>query len=180
MSEPTHLKHRRAAEEGYPKLSFGIVTVSSSRYRAKVRGEAFDDRSGDTAQKIIEESGHTVRSRTIVDDDPNMIRLAVLKQLFEEGCDVCVTLGGTGVSPRDYTLEALRPLFDRELTGFQHVFYAKSYSEIGSAAMLSRSTAGLIGGRPVFCLPGAPEAASTALPIILDEIKHLLSVANQR
>lgn len=180
MSGHTHEKHRHMAEETYGTLTFGLVTVSSSRYRAKLSGQPFDDRSGDAAARIIVQAGHSVRSRTLVDDDVHMIRLAVLKQLFEDGCDICVTLGGTGVSPRDYTIEALRPLFDRELTGFQHLFYTKSYAEIGEAAMLSRCTGGVVGGKLVFCLPGAPEAAETGVPIILGEAKHLLGVANQR
>jgi len=179
MAPHTHEKHRMAAEQAYSKLRFGLITVSSSRYAAKKQGLEVKDESGDSAQRIIEASGHSVVSRVIVDDEKHMIRLAVLKQLFEAGCDVCVTLGGTGVSPRDYTVEAVRPLFDRELTAFQNLFFEKSYSEIGSAAMLTRTTAGVIGGKLVFCLPGAPEAAATGLNIVLSEAKHLLSVANQ-
>jgi|BEDMetMinimDraft_2_1075160.scaffolds.fasta_scaffold07132_2 molybdenum cofactor biosynthesis protein B len=180
MGLHTHEKHRRAAEQEVGHLRFGVITVSSSRYRAKMRGEEIGDESGDNAARLIEGAGFSVASRRVVDDDVHMIRLNVLKQLFEEGCDVCVTLGGTGVSPRDYTVEAVRPLLDRELTGFQQLFFEKSLSEVGSAAMMTRSTGGIIGGRLVFSLPGAPEAASTGLKIILSEVKHLYSIANKR
>ena len=180
MGLHTHEKHRRAAEQEVGGLRFGVITVSSSRYRAKMKGEQFSDQSAENAVRLIEAAGFSVASTKVVDDDVHMIRLNVLKQLFEEGCDVCVTLGGTGVSPRDYTVEAVRPLLDRELTGFQQLFFEKSLSEVGSAAMMTRSTGGIIGGRLVFSLPGAPEAASTGLKIILSEVKHLYSIANKR
>ncbi|MEM0121760.1 MAG: MogA/MoaB family molybdenum cofactor biosynthesis protein [Thermoprotei archaeon] len=175
----THEKHRGLAEQEVGVLNFGVITVSSSRYWAKMRGEELCDESGENAVRQIEAAGHRVTSRKVVDDDVHMIRFNVLKQLFEEDCNVCVTLGGTGVSPRDFTIEAIRPLLDKELTGFQQLFVEKSLSEIGSAAMMTRSTGGVLGGRLVFSLPGAPEAASTGLKIILSEVKHLYSIANQ-
>jgi molybdenum cofactor biosynthesis protein B len=175
----THEKHRAAADQKVGELGFGLITVSSSRYRAKLQGQDVADESANNAESLIRAAGHVVRSRVTVDDDIHMIRLHVLKQLFEEGCDVCVTLGGTGVSPRDFTIQAVRPLLDWELTAFQQLFFEKSYAEIGSAAMLSRSTGGILGGKAVFCLPGAPEAAVTGLKIILAEVKHIVSVANQ-
>jgi len=135
----THEKHRRAAEQEVGGLRFGVITVSSSRYRAKMKGEQFSDQSAENAVRLIEAAGFSVASTKVVDDDVHMIRLNVLKQLFE-----------------------------------------KSLSEVGSAAVMTRSTGGIIGGRLVFSLPGAPEAATTGLNIILSEVKHLYSIANKQ
>ena len=90
--------------------------------------------------------------------------------------DAVLVTGGTGVSPRDLTVEALAPLFDRTLDGFGELFRMLSYAEIGAAAMLSRACAGLVGQVPVFLIPGSPSAIRLAVErLILPELGHLLS-----
>ena len=86
--------------------------------------------------------------------------------------------GGTGVAPRDVTVEAIAPLFDKQLPGFGELFRALSFAEVGSAAYLSRASAGIAGGKPVFLLPGAPQAVELAMErLILPEAAHLVAQA---
>jgi molybdenum cofactor biosynthesis protein B len=100
--------------------------------------------------------------------------------LARPGVDVVVATGGTGFSPRDLTLEAVAPLFDRPLEGFGELFRMLSYQQVGAAAMLSRAAAGLIGDRAVFLLPGSPKAVTLAMEaLILPEAGHLLSQARR-
>ena len=108
------------------------------------------------------------------------IAAAVDRALAAAGCDVVLVSGGTGVAPRDVTLEAVAPLFDKELPGFGELFRSLSFAEIGAAAMLSRAAAGVARGRAIFLLPGSPAALDLALGrLILPEAAHLLSQARR-
>jgi molybdenum cofactor biosynthesis protein B len=126
---------------------------------------------------MIQASGYTLASSKIVDDDVGMIRLGLLKSLYEEKADVVVLTGGTGLAPRDVTVEAVGPLLDKALEGFGDLFRKVSYDQVGSAALLSRATAGSTGGKLVFCLPGSPRAVETALDLILPELPHGVHIA---
>jgi len=172
-------KHRHEAERSIESPVFGLLVISSSRYHALKRNQSVKDESGDLAQKILVEHGYKVGSRLLVNDDVHAIRLNVLKQLFEVNCDACVTMGGTGVSPRDVTVEAVKPLLDKELIGFSEILRAESYKKIGGAAMMTRAVAGVISGKVVVCLPGSPDSVQTGLALILGELKHLIHIARQ-
>ena len=104
--------------------------------------------------------------------------LGAVVEAFERGAEIVVTSGGTGIASRDVTIESIRPLFDKELTGFGEIFRLMSYEEIGTAAVMTRATAGIIrsSGRAmaVFCLPGSLGAAKTGIKIILNEAGHVL------
>ena len=94
--------------------------------------------------------------------------------------DVVLVTGGTGLAPRDVTIEAVEPLFDKGIPGFGELFRMLSFAEIGAAAMLSRATAGLASGRAIFLLPGSPAALELALSrLVLPEIAHLLAQARR-
>jgi molybdenum cofactor biosynthesis protein B len=108
------------------------------------------------------------------------IRGAIRRMLALPGVDVVVLTGGTGFSPRDVTIDAVRPLLDQEVDGFGELFRALSYQQVGAAAMLSRAAAGLAGDKAVFLLPGSPKAVSLAMEkLILPETAHLLSQARR-
>ncbi len=169
-----HEEHR---SKGKKNVSISIITVSTSRYEKMKRNLPFEDESADTAAKIIEEAGHTVKSRKVVDDHKGLIRLEVLKSIYEDGSDVVILTGGTGISSRDVTVEAIRPLLDKELEGFSEIFRSESFKEVGAAAYLSRALAGSLDGRLVFCLPGSPEAVRLGLKLILPELPHALYIA---
>jgi len=154
-------------------LGFAVITVSDSR-----RPE--DDTSGRTIREMAAASGHRVEDSTLVPDDVAAIRAALRRMLALPGVDVVVTTGGTGLSPRDLTLEAAGPLLDRPVEGFGELFRMLSYHQVGAAAMLSRAAAGLIGERAVFLLPGSPKAVALAMEkLILPEAGHLLAQARR-
>jgi len=116
----------------------------------------------------------------VVPDDVAAIRGAVRRFLATRGIDVVVLTGGTGFAPRDVTLDAVAPLFDTPVEGFGELFRMLSWQQVGAAAMLSRATAGLIGDRAVFLLPGSPKAVSLAMEkLILPETAHLLGQARR-
>lgn len=152
------------------------MTVSTSRYNAKVEGGNSADESGDVAVREISKLGHDVARRELVSDDARMIQSEAEKFLGGSD-DVLVFLGGTGVSPRDLTIETVRPFFEKELEGFGELLRSVSFRKLGAAAMLSRATAGVAGGKLFLCLPGSPDAARVALRSFGREIPHVLFVA---
>jgi molybdenum cofactor biosynthesis protein B len=163
-------EHRRAASA---VLGFAVVTVSDSRSPA-------NDTSGDAIRNLISSSGHRIVDSALVPDDVAAIRAAVRRLLALPDTDVVVTTGGTGFSPRDVTLEALRPLLERTIDGFGELFRMLSFQQVGAAAMLSRAAAGLVGAKAVFLLPGSPKAVALAMEkLILPEAAHLVGQARR-
>jgi molybdenum cofactor biosynthesis protein B len=158
-------QHRRTAPA---VLGFAVITVSDSR-------KAEDDTSGKILADLALAAGHRVESMRIVRDEVSVIRRAVREALGLDGVDVVVLTGGTGFSPRDVTLDAVEPLLESRIDGFGELFRMLSWQQVGSAAMLSRATAGLAGDRAVFLLPGSPKAVTLAMEsLILPEAGHLL------
>jgi molybdenum cofactor biosynthesis protein B len=158
-------QHRRTAPA---VLGFALITVSDSR-------KAEDDTSGKILADLALAAGHRVESMRIVRDEVSAIRRAVREALTLDGVDVVVLTGGTGFSPRDVTLDAVEPLLESRIDGFGELFRMLSWQQVGSAAMLSRATAGLAGDRAVFLLPGSPKAVTLAMEsLILPEAGHLL------
>lgn len=155
------------------RLCFALITVSDSRTPET-------DTSGRTMRERIEAAGHAVASARIVRDEIPEVHAAVLAALEEAGVDVVAVSGGTGFSPRDVTIEAASPLFERPIEGFGELFRMLSFADVGPAAMLSRATAGLAQGRAIFLLPGSPKAVALALDrLILPEAGHLLGQARR-
>ena len=149
-------------------LGFAVITVSDSR-------RPNNDTSGERIEALATAGGHRVIDRRIVPDDIESIRDAVEKLAQRAEVDVVVLSGGTGLSPRDVTLEAIEPLFSRSIDGFGELFRMLSHRQVGAAAMLSRASAGVIGDRAVFALPGSPKAVELAMEeLILPEAGHLL------
>jgi len=167
MSRQEHLAE---APEG---LGYALVTVSDTRTEA-------DDLSGRRMKELVEGAGQRVVEKLIVRDEAAAIRGAVSALLSTEEVDVVVVSGGTGVAPRDVTIEAVEPLLERGLPGFGEIFRALSYRQVGAAAMLSRAAAGVARGRAVFLLPGSPKAVELAMAeLILPEAGHLVGQARR-
>jgi molybdenum cofactor biosynthesis protein B len=139
-------------------------------------GSEYTDDSGDLAARLILESGHKVDTRTLLPDEKIRIRRAV-KDFLEGGTHVLVLIGGTGVSRSDVTVETVVPFFEKELTGFGELLRNVSYQTIGSAALLTRATAGTARGKLIVCLPGSPGGVETALLSFISEFPHIVSVA---
>lgn len=159
-------QHRRhAAREG--SLRSGVVTVSDQRTES-------DDASGCYLMEQLASSGHSVVRYRIVANEPPALE-AEAAACLQAQCDVVFFSGGTGLSRRDRTYETLQPRFDRELVGFGELFRWLSFREIGSAAMLSRATAGVIDHTLVFLLPGSPNAVRLAWERLIEpELLHVI------
>lgn len=137
-----------------------VITISDTRTPET-------DKSGNTLAERITAAGHTLVHRTIVRDDVRKIRAEVRKLVKRRDVDVVITTGGTGLTGRDVTVEALRPLFDKEIEGFGVVFHMVSFKKINTSTIQSRATAGVMAGTYVFCLPGSPGACKDAWDEIL-------------
>jgi molybdenum cofactor biosynthesis protein B len=167
MSVEEHRKRAPAV------LGFGVLTVSDTR-------GPDDDAGGNGLRELAAAAGHRVESSAWVADDVELIRAALRQMLAVPAMDVVVATGGTGFAPRDVTVEAVAPLFERPIEGFGELFRMLSYAQVGAAAMLSRAAAGLIGRQAVFLLPGSPKAALLAMEkLILPEAPHLLALVRQ-
>jgi molybdenum cofactor biosynthesis protein B len=152
-------------------LGLAILTVSDSRTPES-------DRSGDRIAELASAAGHDIVARRLEPDAIERIRAGLDGMLSEPGVRWIVMTGGTGPAPRDVTVEAIQPLFERELPGFGELFRMLSYRDIGSAAMLSRACAGVVAGRPVFLLPGSTAAVELAMErLILPQIGHVVDLA---
>ena len=133
------------------------------------------DETGKTAMRLIEETGHKVAAYMIVNNDKEKILEVFNTLCSDEGIQVIITSGGTGIGVRDKTVDTIQGLFDRRLDGFGEFFRSLSHEEIGIAAIMSRATAGVVSGKPVFCLPGSRGAMETALTkIIFPVLGHML------
>jgi molybdenum cofactor biosynthesis protein B len=139
-------------------------------------GTEYNDESGDLASHLILEAGHKVETRTLLPDEKVMIR-RVVQDFLKSRAHVLVLIGGTGVSPSDVTVETAVPFFEKELTGFGELLRNISYQTIGSAALLTRATAGTAKGKLIVCLPGSPSGVEIALQNFISEFPHIVSVA---
>lgn len=159
-------EHRSSAPR---RVACFVLTVSDTRTTAT-------DTSGDAVASLLTSDGHTVAGRAILRDEPAEVTAAVRAQLIDDNVRAIVTTGGTGVSRRDSTYEAITALFDKRLDGFGELFRMLSFQEIGPAAMLSRATAGIANGRAIFVLPGSESAVRLAMTrLILPELGHVVS-----
>lgn len=162
----THEEHEAIAKEMFKSVRVSVITISDTRTES-------EDVSGRIIIETLRDAGHKIYKYTICKDDVIEIRKAVLEAL--KGSDVIITNGGTGVSLRDVTPEAVEPLLDKKIEGFGEIFRKISYDEIGSSAVLSRAIAGIIGNKVIFCLPGSKNAVKLALEkLILPLIPHVL------
>ena len=149
-------------------VNIAILTVSDSR-------RADDDRSGDLLAARVTEAGHHLVVRQIVTDDFSAITGQIGLWIDDPAVDVVVTTGGTGLTGRDGTPEALRNLFDKEIEGFGELFRYISYAKIGTSTIQSRAVAGVAGGTYIFALPGSPSACRDGWDEILRyqlDIRH--------
>jgi molybdopterin adenylyltransferase len=136
------------------------VTVSDTRTEA-------DDEGGARLRGLLADAGFSVVGHRIVRDEPASLRALLDEVHSGDLADAVITTGGTGIAPRDSTLEALEPLFEKRVDGFGELFRALSFQEIGPRALLSRAAAGVVRGRFVAALPGSPGAVTLAVTSIL-------------
>ena len=143
-----------AATEARTFLSIriAILTISDTRTLG-------DDESGQILSDRIAAAGHSLSARKLVKDDIRAIRHIVRDWTNRKDIDVIISTGGTGLTGHDVTVEAMRPLFDKEIDGFGALFHMISFPKIGTSTVQSRAVAGIMKGKYIFCLPGSPGAA---------------------
>jgi molybdenum cofactor biosynthesis protein B len=150
-----------------------VLTVSDTRTAAT-------DSSGRAIRELLTGAGHAVLGGAIVHDEPMEVTAAIRKQLARAAVRAIITTGGTGITSRDGTFEAVDTLLDKRLPGFGELFRMLSFPEIGAAAMLSRAAAGTIGRTAVFVLPGSENAVRLAMTrLVLPELGHVVQQLNR-
>jgi molybdenum cofactor biosynthesis protein B len=144
-------------------LRIAVLTVSDTRDEAT-------DKSGALLVERVRGAGHTLAEKAIVRDDIYAIRAIVSRWIADPQVEVVVTTGGTGVTGRDGTPEAVAVLLDKEIVGFGELFRAISYEQIGASSMQSRCLAGVANGTFVFCLPGSSGACATGWDLLAGQL----------
>lgn len=157
-------EHRKTAPKS---VQVFVLTISDTRTEE-------NDTSGDTIVGLLVTSGHVLSGRAIVKDDPADVRAAITNAVVGS-TQVIITTGGTGITSRDSTYEAIDSMLHKRIEGFGELFRMLSFQEIGSAAMLTRACAGTIGRTAIFALPGSENAVRLAMTkLILPEIGHVV------
>ena len=133
------------------------------------------DTSGQLIQKLLKEQGHAIAAYHLVKDEPAQIKARITEATANDQVQAIIINGGTGISRRDSTFEAVDAMLEKRLDGFGEVFRFLTYQEIGSPAIMSRATAGIIKGRVLFSTPGSENAVRLAMEkLILPELGHLV------
>ena len=150
-----------------------VLTVSDTRTEE-------NDTSGRAIADLLSAAGHTVAARAIVKDDPASVRATIKRQLAGSAVQAIIITGGTGITSRDSTFEAVDALLEKRLDGFGELFRMLSFEQIGPAAMMSRASAGLAAGKIVVSLPGSEAAVRLALErLLIPELGHLVQQASR-
>ena len=159
---------RKHKAKAHKRVKVGIITVSTTRTPA-------NDKSGRWIGKRAQKEGHEVVFHQVVPDEAKTINQTVLEVVLSHNPQVILLTGGTGISSKDVTIEAVRPLFQKELTAFGPLFAQLSFEKIDSAALLSRATAGVFENTILFCMPGSLKACQLACKaLIFPELGHLV------
>ena len=162
--------HRSKAPKS---VTFAVLTVSSTRVDV-------DDYSGKAVADLLTSAGHKLSKKVIVKDDIQEIQRALRDFIEDPSVQTIIVNGGTGVARGDVTLEAVAHFEEKHLPGFGELFRMLSHQEIGSAAIMSRASAFVSEGKPVFCIPGSEKAVRLAVTrLIAPELGHLIWEANR-
>jgi molybdenum cofactor biosynthesis protein B len=162
----SHEEHQRSAKD--IRAGVAVVTLSDTR-------NVNTDTSGQLIFRLVEEAGHAVCNYQIVPDEPEVLRPLLDALLADGQTDVILTNGGTGIARRDRTVDVVESIVDRPLPGFGELFRMLSWEQVGSAALLSRASAGIARGKPIFAMPGSGKAVELAMTkLILPQLRHVL------
>jgi molybdenum cofactor biosynthesis protein B len=176
MSESTKTHKAHAPR----KVDFAVFICSTSRYEALQKGEETTDASGDLIEELLKAAGNTVLFRRVVADDKPLIGEAVRSVLENANVEAAIFCGGTGVTHRDVTIEAVSPFFEKTLPGFGEIFRRLSFDRNGSSAVMSRAIAGITKGKALFCIPGSPDAVRICVELLISpEIGHIVKHARE-
>ncbi len=142
-------------ERHFIPLGIAVLTISDSR-------DAAQDRSGDLLAGRVQAAGHRLHERRLVPDEPSQVREIISSWCAHRQVQAVLSTGGTGLTGRDTTPEAVQQLFDRHIPGFGELFRSLSYDQVGASTIQSRALAGISNTRFIFCLPGSPKACVLA------------------
>jgi molybdenum cofactor biosynthesis protein B len=146
--------------KAFVPIRIAVLTVSDTRTRE-------NDTSGDTLVERLTSAGHVLADRALLRDDVLAIREQLTRWIAAPDVDAVITTGGTGLTGRDVTVEAMRPLFEKEIDGFSALFHQISFEKVGTSTIQSRACAGLAAGTFLFALPGSTGAVKDAWDGIL-------------
>jgi len=165
MKDAVPLEHKAHAPAS---VGCFVLTISDSK--------TFEtDTSGALIRELLSVAGHRVTGHAIVKDEPAQVAAVIRSGCAAPSVEAFILTGGTGITSRDSTYEAIEALLDKRLAGFGELFRMLSYQEVGAAAMLSRAQGGVVQGRVLFSLPGSPNACRLALEkLIIPELPHLI------
>lgn len=165
QAHPSHKEHKEHAPQ---RVSCLVITCSDTR-------TIDTDTSGQLIRRLLSEHGHQVVGCHLIKDEPEEIRRLIEAAAADDAVQAIIINGGTGLSRRDSTFEAIDGMLEKRLDGFGELFRYLSYKEIGSSSMMSRATAGLVRGRIVFSTPGSESAVRLAMEqLILPELGHIV------
>jgi molybdopterin adenylyltransferase len=161
----SHVEHKEKARRS---VACAVITVSDSR-------TIENDTSGQIMKEQLSGQGHTIVHYQVIKDEPDQIRALILQLADNSDCQAMIFNGGTGISKRDRTFDVIDGLLEKRLIGFGEIFRYLSYLDIGSAAIMSRATAGAFRGKIIISIPGSPAAARLSLEkLILPELAHMV------
>jgi len=163
MQGPTTKEHKKDAPKN---IECAIITLSDSRTMQT-------DESGKIVENLLKKQGHKIIEHVVIPDESKLL-IKKVKELLPR-VKAIITNGGTGIAKRDITVDSLENLFEKKITAFSAIFAQLSYADIGSAAIMSRATAGIIKQTAIFCLPGSPKAVELGVSkIIIPEMGHIV------
>ncbi len=162
LNEDNNMGHADSKNAEFIPLKIAIMTISDSRTDE-------NDTSGNTLIARLEKAGHQLAEKLIVPDDRYQIRAVLSGWIADPEVQAVITTGGTGLTGRDITPEAVTPLFDKNIEGFGELFRSLSYKLIKTSTVQSRALAGLANGTPIFCLPGSPGACKDGWDGIIED-----------
>jgi len=169
MKSESMERHKKEAPKS---VKCAVITLSDSKFKEFLNFKN-NDPSGNIIKHALKENNE-VAFYSVIPDDAELL-LSMINHIIENyQVDIIITTGGTGIGPRDITIETLKNVFSKELDGFGEIFRYESYKELGTGAILSRATAGVYKNKLIVSLPGSPNAVNLGLKLILPELGHLV------
>ncbi|MFX0001404.1 MAG: molybdenum cofactor biosynthesis protein B [Candidatus Hermodarchaeota archaeon] len=180
------IKIPEAHKKKAPKeINLALIIVSTSRFKELKSGKTTTDKTIPKVERLLKNNlSISLTCTKIIPDSEEYINKILIELMKDDTIDSIIFSGGTGLSPKDITFETLEPRLEKKIDGFGELFRSLSYNEIGTSAMLSRATAGILRGKKknkvVFLLPGSPNAVRLAMEnIIIHELGHILYIINK-
>ncbi len=173
--------HEEHKKKGPEVVNIALIIVSTTRFNELQEKKESSDKTIPLIREIlIEHEKISLNATKIVPDNKEKITDILNTFLVDKSIHSIIFSGGTGLTPKDITYETIKPLLDKEITGFGELFRYLSYKEIGSAAMLSRATGGRIKDKAIFLLPGSPKAVELAFKeLLIPELRHVIYMINK-